>query len=59
MAEGKVIYISRDRRFGFLQSQAGAELLFYMRDLLEGEASSLRPGEQLEFRHGSIDSVSR
>ncbi len=50
MAEGTVIYISRDRRFGFVQSEAGAELLFYTRDLREGEASSLRLGEQLEFQ---------
>lgn len=50
MAEGKVIYLSLDRRFGFLQSEAGAELLFYTRELLEGEPSSLRLGERLEFQ---------
>lgn len=50
MAEGTVIYLSRDRRFGFLQSEAGAEVLFYTRDLVEGEPASLQLGERLEFQ---------
>ncbi len=47
MSNGRVIFLSPDRRFGFVQSEAGTEVVFYTRDKAGPEP--LHVGDSVDF----------
>lgn len=59
MSNGRVIFLSQDRRFGFVQSEAGTEVVFYTRD--QAAPDPLRVGDSVAFdvttREGTLVAI--
>lgn len=47
MSNGRVIFVSPDRRFGFVQTEAGTEVVFHARD--QSAPDTLHIGDSVAF----------
>ena len=49
MARGTVVRMIRDRGFGFIRVESGAEIFFHHSAMPQGQFDAIQEGQELEF----------
>lgn len=49
MATGKIKSLVKDRGFGFIQGEGGADIFFHHTSIVGGNLDSLTEGQEVEF----------